>query len=105
MAFTAGSPPGPLYHRVSSNIKKTHLPLACAHVPEEIRDCWLLIKPLAITLPMLLDGFPSMFFKLCVRSVGFMDFPGNLRKYMRILKALGLSEQQPELIIASRLCL
>lgn len=60
MAFTAGSPPGSLCHQVSSSIKKTHLPLGCAHVSplKEIRDSWLLIKLLAITLPRLLDGFP-----------------------------------------------
>lgn len=33
MAFTAGSPHGSLCHQVSSNIKKTHLPLGRAHVP------------------------------------------------------------------------
>lgn len=73
--------------------------------PKEIRDSWLLIKLLAITLPPLLDDFPSMFFKFCMRSVSITGFPGNLRKYMWIFKALGLSKQQPEFIIASRLCL
>lgn len=50
------------------------------HPPKEIRDSLLLIKLLAITLPPLLDGFPSMFFKFCVRSDGLTGFPGNLRK-------------------------
>lgn len=94
MAFTAGSPPGSLCHQVSSNIKKTHLPLGHAHAspthpPKEIRDSWLLIKLLAIDLPPLLDGFPSMFFELCVRSRGLAGFPGNLRKVYADLKGIG----------------
>lgn len=60
MAFAAGSLPDCLCHQVSSNIKKTPLLLGCAHVSplKEIRDSWLLIKLLAITLPPLLDGIP-----------------------------------------------
>lgn len=106
MAFTAGSPPGSLCHQVSSNIKKTHLPLGRAHVPlpspKEIRDFLASHKaPGYHFAPVtLLDSFPSMFFKFCVRSDVLMGFPGNLRKYIWILKPSGLSQQQLELIIA-----
>lgn len=84
MAFTAGSPPGSLCHQVSSNIKKTHLPLGCTHISplKEIRDSWLLIKLLAITLPPSFDGFPSMFFRFYMHSNNCTCFPGNLRTYM-----------------------
>lgn len=106
MAFTAGSPPGSLCHQVSSNIKKTHLPLGRAHVPlpspKEIGDFLASHKaPGDHFAPVTLhDSFPSMFFKFCVRSDGLTGFPGNLRKYIWLLKPSGLSQQQLELIIA-----
>lgn len=82
MAFTAGSPLSPLYHQVSANIKKTHLPLGCSHIsppPKEIRDSWLLVKLLAITLLPLLYSFPSMFAEFCMCSDSCRGFLGNLR--------------------------
>lgn len=94
IAFTAGSPPGPplsssfIQHQkdTPSSWPRSRFP------PRRKSDSWLLLKLLAITLPPLLDDFPSMFFKFCMRSVSITGFPGNLRKYMWIFKALGLSK-------------